>query len=186
MGVVNEHPDPNVRKLYAGQVAAEVGLPVADLVRVAEQRAAPPDASPSPRRAARRCAENAEFVAVALLAQDWDVDRRLAGRGAVRRRRPPPGVPRPRRRRRRPRRGASSTADPEAREVLERAAVADLDVDAEAEARNLIAAAVRRAARRSGPGRRRPGADPRRRRGPAAAGGAGHARSRPRRRRSGC
>jgi DNA primase len=35
-------------------------------------------------------------------------------------------------------------ADPEAREVLERAAVVDLDVDAEGEARNLIAAAVRR------------------------------------------
>src|SRR5215211_8982148 len=28
MEVVNEHPDPNVRKLYAGQVASEVGQPV--------------------------------------------------------------------------------------------------------------------------------------------------------------
>jgi radical SAM superfamily enzyme YgiQ (UPF0313 family) len=45
------------------------------------------------------------------------------------------------------------SADPEAREVLERAAVADLDVDAETEARNLIAAAVRRQlARRTGNG----------------------------------
>jgi DNA primase len=48
---------------------------------------------------------------------------------------------------------AIESADPEAREVLERAAVADLDVDAETEARNLIAAAVRRQlARRTGNG----------------------------------
>ena len=39
---------------------------------------------------------------------------------------------------------ALELADPEARDVIERAAVVDLDVDAEAEARNLIAAAVRR------------------------------------------
>ena len=71
MGVVNEHPDANVRKLYAGQVAAEVGLPVADLVRVAEQRARRPTVAVAPvRRTAVR--ENAEFVAVALLAQDWE------------------------------------------------------------------------------------------------------------------
>ena len=39
---------------------------------------------------------------------------------------------------------ALERADPEAREVLERAAVADIDADPFAEARNLIAAAVRR------------------------------------------
>ena len=166
MGVVNEHPDPNVRKLYAGQVAAEVGLQVSDLVRIAEQRPRRPTvAVAAPRRTAVR--ENAEFVAVALLAQDWDsiagwlveelfhddAHRRaflaLADAGGVL------AV-------------AIETADPEAREVLERAAVADLDVDAETEARNLIAAAVRRQlAQRSGTG------DPElirgRRRGPAAA-----------------
>jgi DNA primase len=48
---------------------------------------------------------------------------------------------------------AIGAADPDAREVLERAAVADLDVDPEAEARNLIAAAVRRElGRRTGVG----------------------------------
>jgi DNA primase len=48
---------------------------------------------------------------------------------------------------------AIAAADPDAREVLERAAVADLDVDPEAEARNLIAAAARRQlARRVGIG----------------------------------
>ena len=57
---------------------------------------APPDAWPSPpvRRTAVR--ENAEFVAVAAAGPGLGVDRRLARRGAVRRRGPPPGVPRPR------------------------------------------------------------------------------------------
>jgi DNA primase len=142
MGVVNEHPDANVRKLYAGQVASEVGLPVADLVRLAEQRVRRPAVAVAPaRRLAPR--ENAEFVAVALLAQEWDsiadwlveelfhdeVHRRaflaLAASGGDLN-------------------AAIGAADPDAREVLERAAVADLDVDAETEARNLIAAAVRR------------------------------------------
>ena len=151
MGVVNEHPDPNVRKLYAGQVAAEVGLQVGDLVRIADQRSRRPTVAVTPaRRTAVR--ENAEFVAVALLAQDWesiagwlveelfhdDAHRRaflaLADAGGVL------AV-------------AIEAADPDAREVLERAAVADLDVDAETEARNLIAAAVRRQlAQRSGTG----------------------------------
>jgi DNA primase len=39
---------------------------------------------------------------------------------------------------------ALAAADPEARDVLERAAVVDVQVDAEVEARNLIGAAVRR------------------------------------------
>ena len=151
MGVVNEHPDANVRKLYAGQVAAEVGLQVSDLVRIADQRARRPTVNVAPvRRTAVR--ENAEFVAVALLAQDWEsiagwlveelfwdeAHRRAflalaASEGDLT--------------------AAIEAADPEAREVLERAAVADLDVDAETEARNLIAAAVRRElARRTGNG----------------------------------
>ena len=142
MAVVNEHPDSNVRKLYAGQVASEVGLPVADLVSLAERRSRQPSvAVVAPRRTAVR--ENAEFVAVALLAQDWEsiagwlveelfhdeANRRAflalaeAGGDLV---------------------AAIDRADPEAREVLERAAVADLDVDPEAEACNLIGAAVRR------------------------------------------
>ena len=35
MAVVNEHPNANVRKLYAGEVATKVGLPVSDLVQIA-------------------------------------------------------------------------------------------------------------------------------------------------------
>jgi DNA primase len=142
MAVVNEHPDGNVRKLYAGQVASEVGLPVADLVTLAERRSRQPAVTvAAPRRTAVR--ENAEFVAVALLAQDWEsiagwlveelfhdeANRRAflaladaSGDLAV----------------------AIEQGDPEAREVLERAAVADLDVEPEVEACNLIGAAVRR------------------------------------------
>jgi DNA primase len=142
MEVVNEHPDPNVRKLYAGQVASEVGLAVGDLVRVAEQRTRRPTlvATP-PRRTAVR--ENAEFVAVAVLAQEWEaiagwLVEELFADDAHRRAFVALGVADGNLT------AAIEAADPEAREVLERAAVADLEVDPEAEARNLIAAAVRR------------------------------------------
>ncbi len=148
MAVVNEHPDPNVRKLYAGQVASEVGLPVADLVRIAERGTRRPSvAVASPRPLGWR--ENAEFAAIATLAQDWDsiagwlieelfddeTHRRaflvLAAAGGDLD-------------------AAIESADPDAREVLARAAVADLDVDPDTEARNLIAAAVRRQLTRRG------------------------------------
>jgi len=142
MAVVNEHPDDNVRTLYAGQIASEVGLPIADLVRVAtERKRRPMVAVAAPRRPV--APENAEFAAVTLLAQDWDsiapwlveelfhdeVHRRAflalaASAGDLD--------------------AAIAAAEPDAKDVLARAAVADLDVDPEAEARNLIAAAVRR------------------------------------------
>ena len=142
MALVNEHPNVDVRKIYAGQVATHVGLPVQDLVAVAERGVrAPTIRVAAPRR--KGPSENAEFVAVAMLLQRWDdiapwlveelfadeVARRAflavaeAG-GAVE--------------------AALELADPEARELLERAAVADLDVDPALEARNLIAAATRR------------------------------------------
>lgn len=141
MTVVNEHPNVDVRKLYAGQVATRVGLPVNDLVAVAARggraqvRVAPSRQVGAP--------ENAEFVAVALLLQRWndvaawlvealfhdDVARRAflalaATDGALT--------------------AALDEADPEARELLERAAVADVDAEPFIEACNLIAAAVRR------------------------------------------
>ena len=143
MTVVNEHPNVNIRKLYAGQVAAQVGLPVNDLVTLAERGVRRPQVAVArrPPRSDRR--QNAEFVAIALLVQSWDaiapwlvealfadeVFRRafVAIAGAD---------------------GdlnlALELADPEARDVLERGAVVDIDVDVELEARNLIAAAVRR------------------------------------------
>jgi DNA primase len=143
MAVINEHPNSNVRKLYAGQVAAQVGLPVADLVQLAERGVRRPQVHVAAARSRRGQRENAEFVAITQLVQDWnsiapwlveslfadELYRRAflaiaAASGDL---------------------GAAlQHADPEAREVLERAAVVDLEVDAEGEARNLIGAAVRR------------------------------------------
>jgi DNA primase len=145
MAVVNEHPEPNVRRLYAGEVASHVGLPAGDLVTIAERRTRQPTVAVTAVRH-RAPLENAEFAAITVLAQDWDAiagwlveelfdddaNRRAflalaATEGDLT--------------------AAIEAADPEARAVLDRAAVADLDVDPDVEARNLIAAAVRRALR---------------------------------------
>ena len=141
MAVVNEHPNANVRKLYAGEVAAQVGLPVADLVRLAERGVRRPSIEVRPRRQTGPM-ENAEFAALVLLVQEWDsiaewlieslfdddANRMaflaLAEEGSLN--------------------GALDVAPPDAREVLERASVADLDLDATVEAQSLIAAATRR------------------------------------------
>jgi DNA primase len=143
MAVINEHPNADVRRLYAGQVASQLNLPLAELVALAGRGVRRPQLrvpAPARRRGPR---ENGEFVVLALLVQEWDsiaawlidalfaddVHRRafLAVAGAE---------------------GSLQTAlelaDPEAREVLERAAVVDVDADPDVEARNLIAAAVRR------------------------------------------
>lgn len=146
MAVVNEHPDLDIRKLYAIEVAGHVGLPEADVIKAAVSRSARPEIRVTPQRRVGT-AENAEFVAVALLLQRWneiadwliedlfadDTVRRafvaLAETdGALA--------------------AAIDAADPEAREVLERAAVADVDAVPFVEACNLIGAAVRRELRR--------------------------------------
>ncbi|MEI6495558.1 MAG: DNA primase [Actinomycetota bacterium] len=142
MAVVNEHPNLDVRKLYAGEVALRVGLPVNDLVAVAVKRTSRPEVRVAPTRQVGS-AENAEFVALVMLMQRWndiaswlveelfadDIVRRaflaLADAGG--------SIP-----------AAIELADPDAREVLERAAVADVDADPFVESCNLIAAAVRR------------------------------------------
>ncbi len=142
MTLVNEHPNAEVRKLYAGQVATHVGIPPADLVALAARRVKSPTVRVTPVRRIG-AAENAEFVCIAMLLQRWDdiapwlmeelfadeVARRaflsVAESG---------GAIEP----------ALELADPEAREFLERAAVADVDADPLLEARNLIAAATRR------------------------------------------
>ena len=51
MAVVNEHQNPEVRKLYAGQVATHVGIPPADLVALAARRGKAPTVhiAPVPR-----------------------------------------------------------------------------------------------------------------------------------------
>jgi len=142
MAIVNEHPNFDVRKLYAGEVALRVGLPVNDLVAVAQRGSARPVVRiHRPRQVGS--SENAEFVAVATLLQRWDdianwlieelfVDD-VARRAFLAVAQSGGSIP-----------GALEHADPEAREMLERAAVADLEVEPFPEACNLIAAAVRR------------------------------------------
>jgi DNA primase len=141
MVVVNEHPDVNVRKLYAGQVAQHTGLPVADLVRVAERRAREVEVRAAPVRPAFR--ENAEFVVLALLIQRWDevapwlVEPLFADEshlGAFRALEDADGDVHK----------AIEQADPEVRDLLERLSVADVDGDSRAEVRNLVGAACRR------------------------------------------
>jgi DNA primase len=149
MAVINEHPNSNVRKLYAGQIATELGLPVNDLVQLAERGTRRPQVSVPAAATRRGPRENAEFVAITLLVQSWDaiaswlveslfVDdlyRRaflaIAASGGELA-------------------AALDAADPDAREILERAAVIDLEADADTEARNLISAAVRRELARAG------------------------------------
>lgn len=141
--VVNEHPNVNVRKLYAGQVATHLGLPIADLVRMAERQDRAPQVAARVGPRARGPRENAEFVALALLVQRWnEIAPWLVGalfaddvyaRAFTAVAEAEGDLPR-----------ALEVADPEAREVIERAAVVDFDADPELEARNLIAAAVRR------------------------------------------
>ena len=142
MAVVNEHPNPTVRKLYAGEVATKVGLPVSDMVQLAERGVKRPAIQVQTRRA-RGPMENAEFAALVLLVQEWDeiapwlVEALFeddANRMAFIALAETAGVLEE----------AIEAAAPDARDVLERAAVADLNLVPDVEARTLIAAAVRR------------------------------------------
>jgi len=141
LGVLEEHPNPDIRRIYAGEIAAQVGLPVEDFVsRIGNQRKR---LSVEPTRSRQRVPmENAEFAALVLLVQEWDSIAEwliealfdsdanrlaflaLADAGNLA--------------------GALDAAPPDARDVLERAAVADLDLDAVVEAKSLIAAATKR------------------------------------------
>lgn len=139
--VVNEHPNPDVRAIYAGEIAAHVGLSVEEFTQRARERKRRPIEAPA--RARRRAPmENAEFTALVLLVQQWDSIAEWlieglfdddANRMAFLALAEAGSLP-----------GALEIAAPDARDVLERAAVADLDLDAGIEARTLIAAATRR------------------------------------------
>lgn len=142
MAVVNEHPNANVRKLYAGEVATKVGLPVGDLVQIAERGSRRPAIQVAPKRS-RGPMENAEFAALVLLVQDWDeiapwlIEQLFdddANRMAFVAMAEAGGDLQQ----------ALDVAAPDAREVLERAAVADLNLQPDVEARTLIGAAARR------------------------------------------
>ena len=66
--VVREHPDDNVQRLYVGEIAAQTGLPAAELLK-ALSRHGPVLVEPLPKRPSR---ESAEAVALALLVHRWD------------------------------------------------------------------------------------------------------------------
>ena len=142
MAVVNEHPDANVRAIYAGQIASQVGLPVAELVDIARRgRGRVRTVAP---QAARSRNDSAEIIALALLVSRWDdmapwlvpelfsddiAAAAFATLGAA---------------------GgdinvAIDAADAEVRDLLERIAVMDVDDDPFVEAKNLIAGCARRA-----------------------------------------
>jgi len=149
MAVINEHPDVNVRKLYAGEVAARVGLPVADLTRQAERRRS--EVAPPPSTSAQRAVgitDSAEFAAIAVLLQMWDdiapwliedlfaqdsARRAFLALAAASEKETGSLLD-----------NALAVADPEVSDLLERAAVADVDVDGASLARDLLAVAVRR------------------------------------------
>jgi DNA primase len=141
MALVNEHPDGNVRALYAAQVAQHTGLPEADLLRIARQRARRPEVrTPSAVTVPR---ENAEFVVLALLIDRWDevapwlVESLFADEvhlGAFRALAATEGDVN----------AAIAAADPEVRELLERLAVADVQAEAIVELANLARAAAHR------------------------------------------
>ncbi|MDP4928359.1 MAG: DNA primase [Ilumatobacteraceae bacterium] len=140
MELVNEHPDSNVRRLYAGQVASHTGVSAADLVKVADRGGSAPVVIAAP---VQQATEGAGFVALSLLIHEWDtiapwlIEELFpddASRDAFR---------------------AIAAADgdvhvalqsvaPDAADIIERAAVYDIDADALVESRALISAAVRR------------------------------------------
>lgn len=140
MAIVNEHPNPNVRTIYAGEVAAHCGLPVSELVKMAQRRTSKVRVE-APRVTAMR-RDSAEVVALSLLAHRWDdiaellveplfsdpvnlaAFRALADTGDVNK--------------------AIEVADPEARELLEEIAVRDIDCEPLVEAYRLIASATNR------------------------------------------
>lgn len=142
LAVVAEHPDVNVRKLYAIEVAAHCRLPEADAMRMVERQGARPTVEVPVARSTQR--EGAEVAVLALLVHRWDdvapsvveelftddtvlaAVRVLAAAGGDWA-------------------SAREHAEPAARELLERVAVVEPAADPEVEIRNLIGAAARRA-----------------------------------------
>jgi DNA primase len=140
MELINEHPDANVRRLYAGQVASHTGVSAAELVKVADKGGNIATAVAAP---IIQAADGAGFVALSLLIHEWDaiapwlIEDLFAdepARDAFRALAEADGQVHV----------ALSLASPEAAEIIERAAVYSADADPYVEARSLIAAAVRR------------------------------------------
>jgi DNA primase len=142
MAVVNEHPNKSIRMLYAGEVAAELSMPVSDMVRLAERGVRRPAIQLQAKRS-QGPMQNAEFAALVLLVQEWDsiapwlteelFDNDINRMAFLALAETDGDLTK-----------AIAAAPPDAVDVLERAAVADLNLVADVEARNLIRAACRR------------------------------------------
>ena len=140
MELVNEHPDSNVRRLYAGQVASHTGVSAADLVKVADRGGSAPVVIAAP---VQQATEGAGFVALSLLIHEWDtiapwlIEELFpddASRDAFRAIAAADGDVHV----------ALQSVEPDAADIIERAAVYDIDADPLVESRALISAAVRR------------------------------------------
>jgi DNA primase len=140
MELVNEHPDSNVRRLYAGQVASHTGVSAADLVKIAERGGSAPVVIAAP---AQQATEGAGFVALSLLIHEWDtiapwlIEELFpddASREAFRAIAASDGDVHV----------ALQSVQPDAADIIERAAVYDIEADPLVESRALISAAVRR------------------------------------------
>ncbi len=140
MELINEHPDANVRRLYAGQVASHTGVSASELVKVADKGGNIATAVAAP---VIQAADGAGFVALSLLIHEWDaiapwlIEELFAdepSRDAFRALAEADGQVH----------AALLLATPEGAEIIERAAVYSADADPYVEARSLIAAAVRR------------------------------------------
>ena len=140
MELINEHPDANVRRLYAGQVASHTGVSAAELVKVADKGGIIATAVAAP---IIQASDGAGFVALSLLIHEWDaiapwlIEELFADeptRDAFRALAEADGQVH----------AALALATPEAAEIIERAAVYSADADPYVEARSLIGAAVRR------------------------------------------
>ena len=140
MELINEHPDTNVRRLYAGQVASHTGVSAAELVKVADKGGNIATAVAAP---IIQAADGAGFVALSLLIHEWDaiapwlIEELFSdepSRNAFRALAQADGQVHE----------ALGLATPEAAEIIERAAVYSADAEPYIEARSLIAAAVRR------------------------------------------
>jgi len=140
MELVNEHPDANVRRLYAGQVASHTGVSAADLVKVADRGGSAPVVIAAP---VQQATEGAGFVALSLLIHEWDtiapwlIEELFPddpSREAFRAIASADGDVHV----------ALQSVQPDAADIIERAAVYDIDADPLVESRALISAAVRR------------------------------------------
>lgn len=138
--IINEHPDINVRRLYASEVAVFTNLPAQDLVRMVERGGNARVVVATP---VRQQAEGAGFVALTMLIHRWNdiapwlIEALFAQdtyRAAFRAIVEADGNVEV----------AILLVEGEARDIIERAAVSDFETDPILESRALIAAAVRR------------------------------------------